>query len=311
LYPESLWREARWEAMLPSLFLGGMVGIVAVGLAVLQGRALARRVGELDTRTRRIAGGDLAPMPLPARDDEVRDLAGAINEMAARLAQLHDAIRRTERLRLLGQVSGGLAHELRNGLTGARLAVQLHLHESGAVPGESDPLAVALRQLTLLETQVQRLLGLGRAGAPDRREQDLAALVREACALLLPRCRHAGIALECECAGPMPASVDAGQIGQMAVNLLGNAIDAAGPGGAVSVRLSEQEGKAVLEVADTGPGPAEEMTGRLFEPFATSKPEGIGLGLAVAKDIAEGHGGAIVWQRQGGRTVFRVTLPLA
>ena len=309
-YPESLWREARWEAILPSLVLGGLMGLVALALAAVQARSLSRRVGELEKQSRRIADGDFGPMPLPARDDEMRDLAGSVNDMAARLLQLQDAIRRTERLRLLGQVSGGLAHELRNGLTGARLAVQLHLHESGATPAEDDPLAVALRQLSLLETQVQRLLGLGKAGPPARQPHDLAALVGEAAGLLRPRCRHAGIALECGLPGPLLASVDAGQIGQMASNLLGNAIDAAGPGGAVEARLSQQGDMAILEVRDTGPGPGAAMAERLFEPFATSKPEGVGLGLAVARTIAEGHGGTIAWTREDGRTLFRVVLPL-
>ena len=309
-YPESLWREARWEAILPSLVLGGLVGLVALALAWVQARSMGRRVGELETRTRLIAAGDFAPMPLPTRDDEMRDLAGSINDMASRLLRLQDAIRSSERLRLLGQVSGGLAHELRNGLTGARLAVQLHLHESRAVPADDEPLAVALRQLALLETQVQRLLGLGKAGPPARQPHDLAALLREAAGLLRPRCRHAGIGLECEWPQTIIASVDAGQIGQMAANLLGNAIDAAGPGGAVAARLSAQGGMAVLEVRDSGPGPGAEMASRLFEPFATSKPEGVGLGLAVAKTIAEGHGGRIAWSRQDGRTVFRVELPL-
>src|SRR5262249_47846670 len=157
----------------------------------------------------------------------------SVNEMASQLANLQDAIRRTERLRLLGQVSGGLAHELRNGLTGARLAVQLFLHEKGE-DEEGGPLSVALRQLTLLETQVQRLLGLGKAGPPVRQRHDLAEALREATALLRPRCQHAGITLQSELpTSPVEAQIDAGQWAQMLVNLLGNAIDAAGPEGRV------------------------------------------------------------------------------
>jgi signal transduction histidine kinase len=135
-------------------------------------------------------------------------------------------------------------------------------------------------------------------------------LLEEAVALLQPRCRHAGMTLECTAAGPLLMAVDAGQWGQMTVNLLGNAIDAAGPGGHVEARLSSKRGKAVLEVFDSGPGPGEEVAARLFEPFTTTKPEGIGLGLAVAKTVAEGHGGALTWERIDGRTCFRVEIPL-
>ena len=65
----------------------------------------------------------------------------------------------------------------------------------------------------------------------------------------------------------------------------------------------------VLEIADTGPGPPPEVAERLFEPFVTGKPEGFGLGLAVARQVAEAHGGRITWRRDEGRTVFRIELP--
>lgn len=307
LYPESLWRDARWEAIWPSLLLGVTVGSVALALAVWQSARLIQRIGDLERRTRAIASGDFSPMPMPAGDDEIRELAGSINDMAGQLSRLQDAVRRTERLRLLGQVSGGLAHQLRNGLTGARLAIQLHRQEAG---GDTTALDVALRQLTLLETHVKRLLDLGKARATDRRPADLAALVGEAVELLLPRCRHAGIELRWAApSGPVVASVDEGQWGQVLVNLLTNAIDAAGPGGTVEVGIRRDEGGIVLEVSDSGPGPDEATAGRLFEPFVTSKPEGVGLGLAVARQVVEAHGGRIGWERRDGLTCFRVELP--
>jgi signal transduction histidine kinase len=310
LYPESLWRDARWRAIRPSLVLGASVGLLSLGLALAQAQRLGRRVHELERRTRLIAGGDFSPMPLPRRDDEIRDLVRSINEMAERLAEFQKTAQQSERLRLLGQVSGGLAHQLRNGLTGARLAVQLFVREAG--PADTAPLEVALRQLALLETHVKRFLDLGRAG-PSRREPcDLSALAGDAVELLAPRCRHAGIELlwrppaeGCRLDG------DAGQLGELIVNLLGNAVEAAGPGGQVEVRLGREEGRLVLEVLDSGPGPEAAVADRLFEPFVTSKPEGVGLGLAVARQVAEGHGGRVGWRREGRRTCFRVELPAA
>jgi signal transduction histidine kinase len=311
LYPEALYRDALWEALAPILLLGSSMGLASVALAVGLGRNLSRRVRELERRTRLIAAGDFSPMPLPGRDDELRDLARSVNEMAQQLARFQETARRTERLRLLGQVGGGLAHQLRNGLTGIRLAVQLFLQEAA---GQTDTAAleVALRQLTLLETHLKRFLELGRTGDARREQCSLTALVGEAVELLRPQCRHTGTDLawqppadDCTLPG------DPGQLGQMIHNVLGNAVEAAGPGGTVSVALRQDEGggKYTLEVADTGPGPSPELAGRIFEPFVSGKSEGVGLGLAVARQVAEAHGGTIRWRREDGRTVFRIEVP--
>lgn len=324
LYPEAQWRDALWEAMWPVLVLGASAGLASVGLAAGLGQRLSRRIQDLERRTRLIAQGDFSPMPLPARDDEIRDLTRSVNEMASQLAQLQDAVRKTERLRLLGQVSGGLAHQLRNGLTGARLALQLFAAECEPATDKA-ALDVALRQLTLLETNLKRFLDLGREGT--RRERcDLTALVGEAVELLRPQCRHAAIDLRWP---PSRESMivrgDPGQLSQLVLNVLGNAVDAAGPGGWIDVQMQPAErgrhndGRGpddssmfcVLEVRDSGPGPLPEVAARLFEPFVTSKPEGVGLGLAVARQVAEAHGGSIGWTRLADRTCFRIELPAA
>jgi signal transduction histidine kinase len=310
LYPESLWRDALWDAIRPSLILGGFAGFAAVVLLLGVGRRLSRRVGELERRTRMIADGDFSPMPLPPQDDEIRDLARSINEMAGRLAQLQDTVQKTERLRLLGQVSGGLAHQLRNGVTGARLAVQLHAREC-AGKGDADALDVALRQLTLLESNLKRFLDLGRTGQGQREPCSLTALVDEAVTLLRPQCRHSHIELAWQ-PPQTDATVlgDAGQLGHLFLNVIGNAVEAAGPGGRVCVELHLIGPSARIEVRDSGPGPAPQIADRLFEPFVTGKLEGVGLGLAVARQAAEGHGGKISWKREAGQTCFVIELPI-
>lgn len=330
LYPESLWRDALWQAIWPFLILGGSMGAASVALAVGLGQGLSRRIREVERRTRSIAGGDFSPMPLPARNDEIRDLVRSINEMAERLAQFQETTRRSERLRLLGQVGGGLAHQLRNGLTGVRLAVQLFVREC-TEQTDTSALDVALRQLKLLETNLKRFLDLGREGKERRESCSLSALVQEAVELLQPQCRHAGIELRWEPnsggIGVPPVLGDAGRLAQLILNVLGNAVEAAGPGGVVEVKLSEEtapsphplspngrgargEEIVVLEVRDSGPGPTTEVAERLFEPFVTGKPEGVGLGLAVARQVTEAHGGVIRWHREDGWTCFRIELPL-
>jgi signal transduction histidine kinase len=314
LYPEELWRSALWEAVRPSLFLGVFAGAASLVLAVAVGERLSRRVRELERRTRQIAGGDFSPMPLPGGDDELRDLGRSINEMAEQLARLQETVQRSERLRLLGQVGGGLAHQLRNGLTGARLAVQLHARECRD-GDDGEALAVALRQLSLLEAHLKRFLDLGRTGPLRRERVALGALVGETVALLGPRCKHARIDLRWQPPAEEAAVVgDAGQIEQVVLNVVGNAIEAAGPGGWVEVALRRESGAApavCVEVSDSGPGPSPDVAAKLFEPFVTGKPEGVGLGLAVARQVAEAHGGRITWRREADRTCFRIELPAA
>jgi signal transduction histidine kinase len=205
-------------------------------------------------------------------------------------------------------VSGGLAHQLRNGLAGARLAVQLHLRETNGI--EAPALEVALRQLQLLESYLKRFLDLGRTGPLRGERCNLASLTAEAVELLRPRCQHAGTELIWRNPGQEGFYLqgDPAQLAQLILNLLGNAIDAAGPGGVVEARLRESKTLG-LEILDNGPGPAPDVAEKLFEPFVTGKPEGVGLGLAVARQVAQSHGGEVSWRRDDGRTCFQVELP--
>ena len=314
LYPESVWREAQWEAVRPSLVLGAFGGLASVVLAVGMAQRFGRRIQDLERRTRSIAAGDFSPLELPGRNDELRDLGRSINDMAQRLARLQETVQSTERLRLLGQVSGGLAHQLRNGVSGARLAVQLHARDCLA---DAEALDVALRQLARVEAHLKRFLDLGRTEEPHREPCSLVALIDETVALFRPQCRHTHIDLRWHLPDERATVMgDAGQLGHLFFNVVGNAVEAAGPGGWVAITLSKkkdtQAGPAVYEaeVADSGPGPDPEVAEKLFEPFVTGKREGVGLGLAVARQAAAAHGGAIDWRREPDRTVFRIVLPV-
>jgi signal transduction histidine kinase len=304
-YPESLLEEAIADAVRPS-FLGLAFGLVAVVLTFAIGQRLVGRIRALERRTRQIAGGDFSPMPLPRANDELRDLTASVNEMTERLARLHHAVERTERLRLTAQLSSGLAHQLRNSVTGAKLAMQVYL--DGHPNGDQEALQVTLRQLAVMEANLRRFIDLGRPTEGKRESCSLSSILTEVVELHRPRCKHAGIELRWEPANDVRLDGDAGQLGDLFGNLVGNALDAIGTGGEVIVSLAADDSIATVEVSDTGPGPSPDVAGRLFEPFVTGKPEGIGLGLAVAQHAARAHGGEITWLRVGTRTVFRVRL---
>ncbi|MCS6976505.1 MAG: HAMP domain-containing histidine kinase [Gemmatales bacterium] len=350
LYPYSRWQQALQEAVRPVLLIGAAGGVLAIVLAVLIAARLSSRVRDLQRRTRMIAAGDFSPMPLPLWNDELRDLAADVNLMAEHLARLQDAVKRTERLRLLGQLGGGLAHQLRNGIAGARLAVQVHLREHPDL--DNEPLEVALRQLSLVENNLHRFLDLGRAESEAKQRVSLPDLIQEAVDLLKPQARHHQVDLTFHLApnddsssasasggrqAPGPSNTASASnitasggrqapgptadnytldahptsLSHLFLNLVQNAIEAAGHGGSVEIVLRQEDGRYVVEVFDTGPGPDPAIADRLFEPFITAKPEGIGLGLAVARQAAEAHGGTLTWHRSGQRTCFRFTLPVA
>jgi signal transduction histidine kinase len=308
-YPESLRQTAVRDAVRPLLVLGGLGGLLAVALAIAFGARLVRRIRDLDARTRLIAAGDFRPMPVPAVNDELRDLNEAVNDMAHQLAAFQDESKRSERLRVLGQLSGGLAHQLRNSATGAKLAVELYLQENANT--DPEPLRVALRQLSRIESNLRQFLDLGKPSADVKQQCNLVPLIDQAVSLMQAQAKHAGTALLWKApGGPSVIVGDPTQLAHLVSNLIGNALEAAGPGGSVEVALTPRGRLAVVEVVDTGSGPPPELAAKLFEPFVTGKPEGIGLGLAVAKQAADAHGGRIEWERRDGRTTFRVTLPL-
>lgn len=300
-YPESLRRTAVREAIRPPLFAGIAFFLVGLLLFVFGSRIVSRIRG-LESQTRAIAGGDFRATAPLGSDDELRDLADSIHTMAGKLVAFEAQSKQTERLRILGQFSGGLAHQLRNAAAGAKLAVQLHLQEQA--PTDREPLAVALRQLARIEMTLSQFLALGKPTPAAKAGLDLAEVVDGAVTLFLPQAKHLGIALRWSRGVAVPFTGDSISLGHLFVNLIGNAMDAAGPKGMVDVRCIGR----TVEVIDSGAGPPAAIAGRLFETFVTGKVEGIGLGLTVAKQAVEANGGAIEWFRRDGRTVFRVEL---
>lgn len=307
-YPEQSWREARGKAAKPAL----IVGLVAIGLASVLASVLAKRwslpIARLQRQIASMAEGDYGAIPLPQRNDEIRDLVSSANALAVQLSNLTAAVRRSERLAILGQLSGGMAHDLRNTVTGARMALQLHARHCSA---DDESLEVALRQMGLIEEYLRRFLAAGKPEELQRADIDLVELIEESVRLVEPACRHRRVRLELELpTTSVPLWADAAQLRQLLLNLLLNALEAAGSQGWVRVRLSMTPTNTTLRVVDSGPGVDQRIRDRLFEPFATTKPEGLGLGLAVARQVVEAHGGAIACVECDGRTAFEVVLPL-
>ena len=318
LYPEDEDRLAWRHAVYPSLAFMALALPVALGLAWLTGSRLAHRVARLQRQVERIGGGEFSQIALSPGDDEIRALGEAVNRMATMLANYEQEVRRTERMRTLALLGGGIAHQLRNSATGCALAVDLHASEcpSGS---SSSTLDVAKRQLRLMEEYLQRFLQLGKGNDLSAVGSiDMAALVEDLLPLVEPTARHAGVELRWLPGDATNTLIgNAERLGQVVINLLLNAIEAASANaaaeehaGRVVVELSRNaDDRTALTVADSGIGPAKSVRQTLFEPFVTEKPDGVGLGLSVAREIVEQHGGEIAWRRIDGMTYFTVELP--
>jgi signal transduction histidine kinase len=328
LSPEEPLLRATWEAVWPTV----AVAAASLGVLVPAGyravRRLSRRFEAVEGQVARIADGEFGSRVEQSGDGcaEIERLADGVNRMSLALARMRESLVAGERQRMLGQLAAGFAHELRNAVTGARLAIELHARRChAATDGEAggrldDSLGVALRQLALLESEVHGLLALAREGRrppPDR--FDMGGVVREVADLVGPRCAHAGVSLECR-----PPDANAARVPSRSgpwvegrreglrsalLNVVLNAVDAAGRGGRVRIEAEAVGGSVLVGVEDTGPGPPDAIRDSLAEPFVTTKPEGLGLGLAVARAVVLEHGGSLDWDREGGCTRFTLSLP--
>jgi len=208
---------------------------------------------------------------------------------------------RERRLASLGEMSAVLAHEIKNPLASLKGNAQLLAR---MLPGGDKPRAKADRvvdEAMRLEQLTNDLLQFVRTGTIQRTDVDPAALVSDAAASV------SGDVTVDAAQAPPAWSLDAGRIRQAVINLVDNAV-AAGP--PVTVAVRRERGRLVIEVADRGPGVADDDRDKIFEPFFTGKTQGTGLGLAIVRRVVELHGGAIaVHPNPGGGALFRAELP--
>jgi signal transduction histidine kinase len=309
---------ATWNRVWPILGVAAATLAVLVPLGLRMTSRIATRLGDIDRQVSQITAGDFGNVlseRFPGDEpDEIARLVTGVNRMSQTLAGQRDSLLAGERQRLLGQMAAGFAHEVRNAVTGARLAIDLHRkrchHDRDTGSGKLDTsLDVAIRQLDVLEEEVQGLLMLGRPEEAAITTFSAAGLLQDVCDLVGPRCSHAGTQILHQADADLTVAGRREAVRSALLNLTLNGIDAAGVAGSVYL-WAAQEGNVVrLGVDDTGPGPPPVIREAMQEPFVTSKPEGIGLGLAVARMVAESHGGRLEWSRQGDSTRFVLSLP--
>ena len=329
------WTEVR-EQLVASTVVAAFATFFAV---ILTSWIVSRPLGQLGEQARRIGAGDLSHRLHVQGSDEVSSLVRELNAMcdqlrdartraddegAKRLAAL-DQLRHADRLRTVGTLASGIAHELGTPL--AVIAMRAKMIASGEVPKEEAPegAKIIAAQADRVTKIVRQLLDFARRRAPKRAEAELLELSERASSLLSALAKKSNVSVVVDPASkPVHAKVDTAQIEQAVTNLVINAVHAMPKGGTVTVATrntraappSAPEAErecAVIEIRDDGEGISAEHMDRIFEPFFTTKGvgEGTGLGLSVTHGIIEDHEGWMTATSEFGKgSTFRLFLPV-
>ncbi len=323
-----------------------LLGIAWVVVASALGYAFARRmsrpVQQMAAAARAVREGDLDHEIEARSHDEIGDLAAAFNEMVERLRHLKDVeeeLRRSERLAALGELSAGVAHEIRNPLGIIRNSAQM-LHGSLDRKDRVEELSqFIIEEVDRLNRVVSNLLDFARPQEPRLESTELVAVIEHSLLVAGPAIEKAGVKVVREMdGGTGPVLADRELLGQVFLNLLLNAAQASDAGGSITVKLRAvgsraprrrrdrdsrrrkragepgggQGGMVEVVVADTGHGIPDDELSRIFNPFYSGREGGSGLGLAIVHRIVEMHRGEIgVESKPGQGSAFTVRLPAA
>jgi two-component system sensor histidine kinase HydH len=224
---------------------------------------------------------------------------------------MEERVKRGEKLAALGRLSASVAHEIRNPLSSIKGFAQYFRKRFPEGSREHAHSETMMSEVDRLNNVITNLLDFTRPKQPNLQEGDLAEVARHALQLVRADAQARGVEVACELPDKAPARFDREQLVQVLLNLFLNALEAMPDGGRLRVNLSAgAQGELRLSVSDTGCGVAEDDLPKLFEPFFTTKAKGTGLGLAVALQIVENHGGQVsVASRRGEGTTFVVSLP--
>lgn len=305
--------------------------LMAVALAVLclsalvslfWSRGVTRPIQKLSDATKVVASGDFNIEVDIRSHDEIGRLAGSFNQMASELKRREEALKsaqaalvQSEKMSAFGQLSAGIAHEVKNPLAGILGYAQLALRK---VEKES-PLA---KQLEIIEKETKRckaiienLMKFARQEKAEYGPTDLNQVVGDAVAIVdhqltINRVKIAKALTE----GLPSVRGNANQLQQVLMNLMINAQQAMAEGGTVTLTTQSVPGGVEVRVSDTGPGIPKEIQQKIFEPFFTTKPvgKGTGLGLSVSYGIIKDHGGQVQLESGPGKgATFILSFPVA
>ncbi len=297
--------------------LGGIAGIVL-------GFGLTRTVGQSIRRLQvRIqdAAGKLSPEPqeIIITDDgqfsgvhaQLDQLTNSIERVLGNLRQRELEVLRSEQLAAVGQLAASVAHEIRNPLTSIKMLVQTALDPADSSELTKEDLQIIEKEVRRMESSLRTFLDFTRPPKLQRRQISLMPVLQEVAGLIRGRAEKQGVSVRLEVMNAdVSVYADPEQLRQVLVNLMLNGLDAQPHGGTLRMTSQVNDGEVEIRVLDQGSGISDEMLPKLFQPFASNKETGVGLGLVISRRIVEDHGGTIMGEnRDGGGAVFTIRLP--
>jgi two-component system sensor histidine kinase HydH len=237
-----------------------------------------------------------------------------LEQQMVQMRTIEAQVVRTGRLQALGQLSAGLAHEIRNPLATLKTAAALVGDEIPETSPRRRFVGILQQELERLEGLLERFLAFARPAALLVRQVDVVEVIERATALARPQANLRGILIETSSAASASLSCDPDRLAQVLLNLLLNAVQFSPAQGIIEVayerRALPQGTFHVIRVRDEGPGVEPAHREQMFDPFFTTRPEGTGLGLSIASRLMDEHGGWIEEEnRPEGGAEFRVVLP--
>lgn len=227
------------------------------------------------------------------------------------MSAMEEQLKRADRLSALGVLAAGIAHEIRNPLTGMKMIVQLLESEFSRDDGRREPLMIIQKEIDRLEGIIGNLLDFARPTKPKAVDVTVEKVIDDCFLLVKNQLKKQGIRYEKVVSSELPlVTGDPDQLKQVFINIITNAIQALAPGGLLRVMLEHREEALVVAFEDNGSGIPVDKFQDIFNPFMTTKEDGTGLGLSMAQRIVEEHGGKIeVQSTLGEGSTFYVFLP--
>ncbi len=246
------------------------------------------------------------------RENALREATHQLNSVYTELQANFEGMKRAERLYALGQLSAGLAHEIRNPLASIEGAAVVVQRESHSEERRREFLDIIQKECRRLNRLLSSFLDFAKPRQPHLRTVDVDVLLDSVIVLARHAKQHGRVYLQKQVPPGLSAlECDPEQLKQVLLNLTMNAVQATPEGGTVLLAAEQKETHLTIDVRDPGPGISPDDLDRIFDPFFTTKESGTGLGLSVAHQIVTHHGGTLTVSRNSPEgATFRISLPV-